>query len=58
MQDAHHMPRWWPGVVRVEGVEEDRFTQVFQTKKGRPVRMDFRLLASARTISFFGTNLG
>ena len=40
------MPRWWPGVVRVEGVEEDRFTQVFQTKKGRAVRMDFRLLAS------------
>jgi carbon monoxide dehydrogenase subunit G len=40
------MPRWWPGVVRVEGVEDDRFTQVFMTKKGRPVRMDFRLLAS------------
>jgi Polyketide cyclase / dehydrase and lipid transport len=40
------MPRWWPGVVRVEGVEEDRFTQVFQTKRGRPVRMDFRLLAN------------
>jgi hypothetical protein len=40
------MPRWWPGVVRVEGVEADRFTQVFQTKKGRAVRMDFRVLAS------------
>jgi hypothetical protein len=40
------MPRWWPGVVRVEGVEDDRFTQVFQTKRGRPVRMDFRLLAN------------
>ena len=40
------MPRWWPGVVRVEGVAADRFTQVFQTKKGRPVRMDFRVLAS------------
>ena len=33
-------------MVRVEGVEDDRFTQVFQTKKGRPVRMDFRVLAS------------
>jgi hypothetical protein len=40
------MPRWWPGVVRVEGVQDDRFTQVFQTKKGRSVRMDFRVLAS------------
>lgn len=40
------MPRWWPGVVRMEGVEESGFTQVFMTKKGRPVRMDFRLLES------------
>lgn len=40
------MPRWWPGVERMEGVREDRWTQVFTTKKGRPVRMDFHLLAS------------
>ncbi len=46
LEDPHHMPRWWPGVTRMEGVEEDRWTQVFKTKKGRPVRMDFRLLAS------------
>ena len=44
--DPHHMPRWWPGVTRMEGVEEDRFTQVFKTKKGRPVRVDFRVLTS------------
>ena len=41
------MPLWWPGVTRVEGVEEDRFTQVFQTKRRHTVRMDFRVLASA-----------
>jgi uncharacterized protein YndB with AHSA1/START domain len=46
LEDPHHMPRWWPGVTRMEGVEEDRWTQVFKTKRGRPVRMDFRLLAS------------
>ena len=46
VEDPHHMPRWWPGVMRMESVEEDRFTQVFKTKKGRPVRMDFRLLVS------------
>jgi uncharacterized protein YndB with AHSA1/START domain len=46
LEDPHHMPRWWPGVERMEAVEEDRWTQVFKTKKGRPVRMDFRLLAS------------
>jgi carbon monoxide dehydrogenase subunit G len=44
--DPYQMTRWWPGVARVEGVEEDRFTLVFQTKRKRPVRMDFRVLAS------------
>ena len=43
--DPHHFPRWWPGVVRVEGVHEGRFTQVYTTKRGRAVRMDFRLTA-------------
>jgi uncharacterized protein YndB with AHSA1/START domain len=46
IEDPHHMPRWWPGVTRMEGVEADRFTQVFVTKRGRPVRMDFHVLAS------------
>lgn len=44
--DPHQMPRWWPDVKRIEAVEEDRFTQVFTTRKGRAVRMDFELLAS------------
>jgi uncharacterized protein YndB with AHSA1/START domain len=44
--DPHHLPRWWPGVARVEGVEADRFTEVFQTKRGRPVRADFRVIES------------
>jgi uncharacterized protein YndB with AHSA1/START domain len=46
ISDPHHLPRWWPGVERVEGVQQDRFTQVFRTKRGRPVRADFRVLAS------------
>ncbi len=44
--DPYHMPRWWPEVKQMEAVEDDRFTQVFVTRKGRRVRMDFRLLAS------------
>jgi uncharacterized protein YndB with AHSA1/START domain len=44
--DPHHLARWWPGVTRVEGVDEDRWTQVHVTKKGRPVRIDFHLLVS------------
>ncbi len=44
--DPHHLPRWWPGVTRVEGVADGRFTEVLLTKKGRPVRVDFSLDAS------------
>jgi uncharacterized protein YndB with AHSA1/START domain len=46
LADPHHMPRWWPGVARMEGVEEGRFTQVFTTEKGRPVRIDFAVITS------------
>lgn len=44
--DPHHMPRWWPGVIRMEAVDQDRFTQVFRTKRGRSVRIDFHVLTS------------
>ena len=43
VSDAHHLPRWWPGVERVEGVAPGRFTQVMFTRKGRPVRIDFHV---------------
>lgn len=33
-------------MTRVEAVTDDRWTQVFKTKKGRPVRADFRVLLS------------
>ena len=45
--DAYHLPRWWPRVTRVEGVHEDAFTQVLTTKKGVPVRADYRVIESA-----------
>jgi uncharacterized protein YndB with AHSA1/START domain len=44
--DAHHLPRWWPRVERVETVDEDGFTQVLTTAKGKPVRADFRVVSS------------
>jgi uncharacterized protein YndB with AHSA1/START domain len=44
--DPHHLPRWWPRVGRVERVDADRWTQVFLTEKGRPIRADYRLRAS------------
>ncbi len=48
LEDPHHLPRWWPGVTRVEDVHQDRWTDVFVTKRGRPVRADFHLLVSER----------
>lgn len=44
--DPHHMPRWWPGVKRMEDVSDERWTQVFTTKKGRAVRVDYHLVQS------------
>jgi len=46
IEDPHHLPRWWPGVTRVESVQDERWTQVYLTKRGRPVRFDFRLVAA------------
>ncbi|HEV2775734.1 MAG TPA: SRPBCC family protein [Solirubrobacteraceae bacterium] len=45
--DAYHLPRWWPRVTRVEGVEGAAFTQVLTTAKGVPVRADFRIVESS-----------
>ncbi|MGI9100429.1 MAG: SRPBCC family protein, partial [Solirubrobacteraceae bacterium] len=56
--DPHHLPRWWPRVTRVECVDDDGFTQVLQTTKGRPVRADFRVVrSSAPTLSWWGKEL-
>ena len=46
IEDPFQLPRWWPGVTRIEGVDDERFTQVLQTKRRHTVRMDFRVLVS------------
>ncbi len=45
VRDPHHLPRWWPRVTRVEGVEDGAFTEVMVTKKGKVVRADFNIAA-------------
>jgi uncharacterized protein YndB with AHSA1/START domain len=45
--DPHHLPRWWPGVQRVENVGAGRFTEVIPTRRGKPVRLDFHILESS-----------
>jgi uncharacterized protein YndB with AHSA1/START domain len=46
VSDPNHLPRWWPGVRRMEGVGPQLWTEVHMTKKGRAVRLDYRLLES------------
>ncbi|HSZ13806.1 MAG TPA: SRPBCC family protein [Solirubrobacteraceae bacterium] len=52
--DPHHLPRWWPRVTRVEDVEEDAFTEVMRTRKGKLVRADFSVRRddAARTLTW------
>lgn len=44
--DPFHLPRWWPGVQRVEGFDGTQFTQVLSTQKGKAVRADFSITAN------------
>ena len=46
VSDPHHLPRWWPGVARVEDIRDRRFTQVIPTRRGKPVRLDFVVVES------------
>ena len=46
--DPSHLPRWWPKVERVESLRGANFTEVMRTKKGRPVRADFRTVENVR----------
>jgi uncharacterized protein YndB with AHSA1/START domain len=41
VSDPYHLPRWWPRVERVEGVDDGAFTEVMRTRKGKTVRADF-----------------
>jgi uncharacterized protein YndB with AHSA1/START domain len=42
--DPRHLPRWWPRVERVEGVQGDGFTKVLRSDKGATVRADFTVI--------------
>jgi uncharacterized protein YndB with AHSA1/START domain len=44
--DPRHLPRWWPGVTRVQDVRQESFTQVVPTKRGKPMRLDFLVTES------------
>ena len=44
--DPHHLPRWWPGVQRVEEATPTTWTKVLRTPKGRSVRADYTRVAA------------
>ena len=58
ISDPYHLPRWWPKVGRVEGVQERRrgtgtlWTKVLMTSAGRSVRADYRCLYSREPSEF------
>lgn len=49
--DPAHLPRWWPRVTRVEGIEQDAFTKVYASRNGRLVRADFHTEADERALT-------
>ena len=44
--DPYQIPRWWPRVSRVESVDEDGWSTILGSPRGRSVRADWRLVAS------------
>lgn len=46
LADPYALPRWWPLVRRVEGVDVARWTVVLGREGGKGVRADHRLEAS------------
>jgi uncharacterized protein YndB with AHSA1/START domain len=45
VSDPHSLPRWWPGVQRVEEASPEAWTKVLRGEKGSSVRADFTRVA-------------
>jgi uncharacterized protein YndB with AHSA1/START domain len=41
VSDPARLPRWWPGVTRVEEASADAWTTVLSSPKGKSVRIDY-----------------
>jgi uncharacterized protein YndB with AHSA1/START domain len=41
VSDPAQLPRWWPGVTRVEDATAQAWTTVLSSPKGKSVRMDY-----------------
>jgi uncharacterized protein YndB with AHSA1/START domain len=47
ISDPAQLPRWWPGVTRVEEATAAAWTTVLTSPKGKSVRMDFTRVHAA-----------
>ena len=43
--DPFQLPRWWPLTERVESVDDDAWTSVLRSDRGRAVRADYHVEA-------------
>lgn len=43
--DPHQLPRWWPMTERVESVDDEAWTSVMRSDRGKVVRADYRVEA-------------
>lgn len=48
VSDPRQLPRWWPGVARVEEATPAAWTKVLSARSGRAVRADFTRTAAER----------
>jgi uncharacterized protein YndB with AHSA1/START domain len=46
VSDPAQLPRWWPGVARVEEATAEAWTTVLTSAKGKSVRMDYSRVAA------------
>jgi uncharacterized protein YndB with AHSA1/START domain len=46
VSDPAQLPRWWPGVTRVEEASAEAWTTVLASPKGKSVRMDYSRVAA------------
>lgn len=48
MSDPSTLPRWWPGLTRVEDASPEAWTKVLSSPKGKLVRADYTLVEADR----------
>jgi uncharacterized protein YndB with AHSA1/START domain len=44
VSDPEQLPRWWPGVTRVEEAGPEEWTKVLSSPRGKAVRADYTLV--------------